>query len=104
MWSGYTNIATKGYIHKTVNHSKNFVNPVDGTHTQKIERFWRGLKDVRRRYQGMGVCSFSPEKSEISRTFPGSWNTEARGLKLMGIIAMPKNKKTQFFLVPIIKR
>ena len=53
MWSGYTNIATKGYIHKTVNHSKNFVNPVDGTHTQKIERFWRGLKDVRRRYQGI---------------------------------------------------
>ena len=42
----------------------------------------------------MGVCLFSPEKSEISRTFPGSWNTEARGLKLMGIIAMPKNKKT----------
>ena len=41
-----------------------------------------------------GVCLFSPEKSEISRTFPGSWNTEARGLKLMGIIAMPKNKKT----------
>ena len=42
----------------------------------------------------LGVCLFSPEKSEISRTFPGSWNTEARGLKLMGIIAMPKNKKT----------
>ena len=53
MWSGYTNIEECGYIHKVVNHSKNFVNPEDGTHTQKIERFWRGLKDVRKRYQGI---------------------------------------------------
>ena len=53
MWKGYTNIKKNGYIHKTVNHSKNFINPVDGTHTQNIERFWRGLKDVRKRYQGI---------------------------------------------------
>ena len=53
MWGGYRNINTFGYIHKVVNHSQNFINPVDGTHTQKIERFWRGLKDIRKKYQGI---------------------------------------------------
>ena len=52
-WKGYVHLDTLGYTHKTVNHSKNFVDPVDGTHTQKIERFWRGLKGVRTRYQGI---------------------------------------------------
>ena len=34
LWSGYTNISQCGYVHKTVNHSQNFVDPVDGTHTK----------------------------------------------------------------------
>lgn len=43
-WAAYNQIETRGYIHKTVNHSKNFVNPNDGTHTQNIESFWNTMK------------------------------------------------------------
>ena len=38
-WKGYTKLVEKGIcsVHQTVNHSKNYVNPVDGTCTNKIE-------------------------------------------------------------------
>ena len=41
------------YAHSTVNHRHNFVNPVDGTNTQKIERMWRELKDKKKRSNGV---------------------------------------------------
>lgn len=45
-WRSYTNILNHGYIHSTVNHSENFLNPANlNIHTQTIERAWRGLKD-----------------------------------------------------------
>ncbi|XP_023239330.1 uncharacterized protein LOC111637954 [Centruroides sculpturatus] len=47
-WKGYNNIGElKGIDIKyaTVNHSKNFANPLDGVHTQNIERLWGILKN-----------------------------------------------------------
>ncbi|XP_023243851.1 uncharacterized protein LOC111641840 [Centruroides sculpturatus] len=47
-WKGYSNIGELDGIdikHATVNHSKNFVNPLDGVHTQNIERLWGILKN-----------------------------------------------------------
>lgn len=39
--------------HNIVNHSLNFVDPVNPTvHIQKVERMWKELKDIKRRYQG----------------------------------------------------
>ena len=42
-WKAYVNLENHGYIHKTVNHSKEFVNE-EGFHTNKIEGHWRQMK------------------------------------------------------------
>ena len=46
-WKSYQaieQIPNRDYIHLNVNHSKNFVNPETGSHTQSVERMWRDLK------------------------------------------------------------
>lgn len=44
-WRGYVNMGNY-FDHSTVNHSISFVNPEDrNVHTQKIERFWRSVKE-----------------------------------------------------------
>lgn len=51
MWRGYKNLSNLGYNHKTVNHSENFLNPIDrDIHTQKIEVTWRWLKNYLKKY------------------------------------------------------
>ena len=42
-WKGYVNLSRHGYIHKTVNHSVEFVNE-EGFHTNKIEGNWGQMK------------------------------------------------------------
>jgi transposase-like protein len=45
LWRSYNSISTTlGITHKTVNHSKNFVDPVSGVHTNTIEGTWHGIK------------------------------------------------------------
>lgn len=44
LWRGYINLESYGYIHKTVNHSQNFVDPETGAYTQNIESSWRFLR------------------------------------------------------------
>lgn len=44
-WSAYEGIESLGYSHLSVNHSENFVDPLNPiTHTQNIENFWRWAK------------------------------------------------------------
>ena len=46
-WKVYRNLNKYGYIHDVVNHSKNFVNPLNKqVHTQNIENNWRYLKQT----------------------------------------------------------
>lgn len=54
-WRAYRRIndLPQQYSHNTVNHHKNFVNPTNGTHTQTVERMWREVKRVKRRYEGI---------------------------------------------------
>ena len=40
----YIKLTELGFPHYTVNHSKHFVDPDTGTHTQMIESHWRALK------------------------------------------------------------
>ncbi|OQS53844.1 hypothetical protein EHP00_1500 [Ecytonucleospora hepatopenaei] len=42
-WKGYSYLS-KYYTHKTVNHSKLFVNPENGVHTNTIEGNWAPIK------------------------------------------------------------
>ena len=46
MWREYNGLRTLGYVHKTVNHKINFVNPNDNTiHSNNIERIWLSLRE-----------------------------------------------------------
>jgi hypothetical protein len=46
IWRGYNGISEFGYEHLKVNHSLNFVDPIDRTIlTNAIERCWRSLKE-----------------------------------------------------------
>ena len=49
-WAAYTNIGQHGYVHGVVVHEENFVNPINGVHTQGIEAYWsrakRKIEDV----------------------------------------------------------
>jgi hypothetical protein len=50
MWAGYCNLGNhpNQYIHRTVNHSDNFIDPHTGVHTQTIEGFWGQRKRLLR--------------------------------------------------------
>uniref|UniRef100_A0A7E4V154 DDE_Tnp_IS1595 domain-containing protein n=1 Tax=Panagrellus redivivus TaxID=6233 RepID=A0A7E4V154_PANRE len=53
-WSGYSTerLFEAGYEHLKVNHSKNFVDPDTGVHTQKVERMWGSAKWRNKRHRG----------------------------------------------------
>ena len=43
-WRAYSTLKNHGFLHQTVNHSKNFIDPHTGAQTQTIECLWRHLK------------------------------------------------------------
>ena len=55
-WKAYIGLDNEEpqiYDHLTVNHSKNFVEPITKANTQRIERLWRELKDFCRKKCGI---------------------------------------------------
>lgn len=51
-WRAYRVLPQFGYRHYTVNHSRSFVDPQTGAHTQHIERAWRTYKEQVWRLRG----------------------------------------------------
>lgn len=61
-WRGYINISDLGYIHYTVNHSRNFLDPITGANTQAIENRWSVYK---RKFRARFITS----RSDLSLMF-----------------------------------
>jgi transposase-like protein len=51
-WRAYDCLGSEGFVHQTVNHSQNFVDPNTGAHTQNIERLWRDVRGGIPRFGG----------------------------------------------------
>ena len=58
-WKAYAGISkVNNYEHRTVNHSKFFVNPLTGAHTQQIESLWSQMKRMMREERTMNSQLF----------------------------------------------
>ena len=57
LWSGYKIIDDQPhpqpFMHLSVNHEKNFIDPKTGANTQKCERMWRDFKEKKNQSQGI---------------------------------------------------
>ena len=54
MWAAYRRIQQLPPVaaHHTINHSRHFVDPVTGVHTQNIESYWNRVKTKLKRMKG----------------------------------------------------
>jgi transposase-like protein len=43
-WRAYARLSEFGYVHQTVNHAQNFVDPVTGATTNHVEALWSRIK------------------------------------------------------------
>jgi len=43
-WKAYDCLSSEGFVHESVNHSKNFIGPQSGAHIRNIERTWREVR------------------------------------------------------------
>ena len=51
-WKSYARLNRQGFVHRSVNHSIQFVNPLNGAHTQSIECTWAHAKKKYKRMHG----------------------------------------------------
>ena len=68
----YFSLQQEGYTHRTVKHKENYVNPIDGTHTNNIENFWVHLKNKIREMHGVKIEQLPLHLDE----FMYRWNTK----------------------------
>jgi len=63
-WRAYRNLNSYGFMHETVNHSLNFINPISGVHTQSIESLWNKLKSRLKALMGLSNNSLKEHLKE----------------------------------------
>ena len=77
-WKAYKCLSNEGFLHRTVNHSRNFKDPVSGVHTNLIESFWAQCK---RKFKAMSGTRASFCSSYVDaflwRQYNGKKTTEA---------------------------
>jgi hypothetical protein len=71
-WPAYSTLKSLGFIHSTVNHQENYVNPVSGTNTQGIERSWldKKIKILTHCRRVTQICVFNTVKLGTSASSP----------------------------------
>ena len=90
-WKGYLPITKHGYLHEDVNHSRNFVNPSTGAHTNTIEGCWFHVK--RHLQRGVGWLRRDPDALLLNLA-------EFMWKKRHGITSQPEDCK-RFFCVEL---
>lgn len=83
-WKSYSSLNFLGFKHSTVNHSIQFVN--GETNTQKIERFWKEVKEVKSRYRGVPHNEIEFHLSEFFWRFNNDVDTENAFEKTLELI------------------
>lgn len=98
-WKGYNFLSKSNeYTHLTVDHSKNFVNPDNGANTQTIERLWRELKKINKKYEGIPRNKVNEHISEFTWRYNVLNNTNTKFMKAVKLIA-----DTQFLKIEDIE-
>ncbi len=70
-WLAYSSLAAEGFLHYTVNHQQNYIDPTSGAHTQAIERSWLDSKvSVLKKKRGVPLYQL---QSHLDAT-AGKWN------------------------------
>lgn len=99
-WRGYTRLAQSPmlYVHETVNHEENFVDPITGANTQEIEGFWTHAKRKYKTARGFGADVRANYLDEIQ------WRWNHRGENIFGhllrIMSQVKNPNRDYANLP----
>ncbi|GBN39308.1 hypothetical protein AVEN_148385-1 [Araneus ventricosus] len=80
-WVSYNGLTAEGYVHHTVNHSKNFKDPITGVHTNGIEGTWGAIKaDFRKQGTRKVAGQFDTYLAEYM------WRRSFRGASMKSIL------------------
>lgn len=80
-WRGFGDLNLKGYVHKTVNHSEEYVSE-EGAHTNQIETFWSYAKRRLKKFNGISSNTLRLHVKECEFRFNNKTDMEKvlRGL------------------------
>lgn len=71
----YATLNQEGFVHRTVCHQENYVNPLDGTTTNHIENFWSHLKNYVNKLYDISADNLPVHLDE----YMYRWNTKFNG-------------------------